>query len=150
MIFGESIVQLAIFCRRWKREYELRVSKDLEDAINCRDVTVKKYDEMEVQAKAALCRTADIVGIASLSVDDAINTNAENDRQLLQALGAKIGKFIEEIFQQNFYFILLQTLSLVYTVIVVDAAKIPEAHVVYAITPACQQLIMIGKLLLYL
>ena len=85
---GDVISNLIYFfiIFRWKREYELRAFEDLRETEKKYEDNIKKYNELKGQALAALCRTADVVGMTT--------TGAAKNRQLLEALGAKIGMFV--------------------------------------------------------
>ena len=75
---------------------------------------------------AALCRTADIVGMTT--------TGAAKNRLMLESLKPKIGKEISYNLLQY-----ISHYSLLCVVIVEEAAPVLESHVVSSLTPDCQQ-----------
>ena len=58
--------------------------QDLRDTELDYEQCIQMYNELKGQALAALCRTADVVGMTT--------TGAAKNRSMLEALGAKIGK----------------------------------------------------------
>ena len=68
---------------QWKRAYQEIIQQDLRNTEKEYENKIVEYNELKGQALAALCRTADIVGMTT--------TGAAKNRLLLEALKAKIG-----------------------------------------------------------
>ncbi|XP_045029940.1 NFX1-type zinc finger-containing protein 1 isoform X2 [Daphnia magna] len=67
---------------QWKRSYQDIVNNDLRDSEIDYEKKIKEYNELKGEALAALCRTADVVGMTT--------TGAAKNRALLESLKAKI------------------------------------------------------------
>ena len=71
---------------QWKRAYQEIIQQDLRDFEKEYEDKIVKYNELKGQALAALCRTADIIGMTT--------TGAAKNRLLLESLKAKIGNWV--------------------------------------------------------
>jgi hypothetical protein len=65
---------------QWKRSYENIINEELQEFKG----KIKEYNQLKGEALAALCRTADVIGMTT--------TGAAKNRLLLESLKAKIGK----------------------------------------------------------
>lgn len=81
---------------QWKRSYQDIVNKDLRDSEMDYEKKIKEYNELKGEALAALCRTADVVGMTT--------TGAAKNRALLESLKAKIGIPFKGFAFFNFFF----------------------------------------------
>lgn len=72
---------------QWKRLYQEIVNQDLRDTERDYEEKIKEYNQLKGKALAALCRTADVIGMTT--------TGAAKNRLLLESLKAKIGKSFE-------------------------------------------------------
>jgi hypothetical protein len=72
---------------QWKRLYQEIVNQDLRDTERDYEDKIKEYNQLKGKALAALCRTADVIGMTT--------TGAAKNRLLLESLKAKIGKSFE-------------------------------------------------------
>ena len=66
---------------QWKRSYENIINEELQEFKG----KIKEYNQLKGEALAALCRTADVIGMTT--------TGAAKNRLLLESLKAKIGKY---------------------------------------------------------
>ena len=71
---------------QWKRAYQEIIQQDLRDFEKEYEDKIVNYNELKGQALAALCRTADIIGMTT--------TGAAKNRLLLESLKAKIGNWV--------------------------------------------------------
>ena len=71
---------------QWKRAYQEIIQQDLRDSEKEYEDKIVNYNELKGQALAALCRTADIIGMTT--------TGAAKNRLLLESLKAKIGNWV--------------------------------------------------------
>jgi hypothetical protein len=68
---------------QWKRVYREIIEQDVRESTEKYQAQIKEYNELKGKALAALCRTADVIGMTT--------TGAAKNRSLLESLGAKIG-----------------------------------------------------------
>lgn len=115
----------------WKHRYHEMIHQDLMNTEKAYEDKIKEFNKLKGEALAALCRTADVVGMTT--------TGAAKNRLLLESLKAKIGIYSCRL---EFIQLLLIVLSIV---IVEEAAEVLESHIVCSLTTDCQQLIMIGN-----
>ena len=126
-----------VFVISWKSQYQSIVYSDLNSVEQNYECSIRAYNELKGQALAALCRTADVVGMTT--------TGAAKNRPMLEALGAKIGTEIPYRFDVAHIVLLLLLIEIFnFAVVVEEAAEVLESHIVCSLTKSCQQLIMIG------
>ena len=125
-----------MYCN-WKKRLQNIVSQELRDAEVEYEARIKEYNELKGLALAALCRTADVIGMTT--------TGAAKNRLLLESLNAKIGNL------NSPFIVFISVILFLYAwnilVIVEEAAEVLESHIVCSLTSECQQLIMIGNYL---
>ena len=68
---------------QWKRVYREIIEQDVRESTEKYQAQIKEYNQLKGKALAALCRTADVIGMTT--------TGAAKNRSLLESLGAKIG-----------------------------------------------------------
>ena len=120
------------YCAWKQRAFEILQEKVSELEAQCR-LQVNKLKDVDTLDTAEMIRGADIVGITT--------TGAARQRALIAPLESKIGKRKQcscNFRKVNFYF------SERCLVIVEEAAEVLEAHVITALSPSCQHLILIG------
>ena len=83
-IMTMPISQRWMLFAQWKRIYQEIVNQDLRDTQKDYEEKIKEYNQLKGEALAALCRTADVIGMTT--------TGAAKNRLLLESLKAKIGK----------------------------------------------------------
>jgi hypothetical protein len=71
--------------KKWKRVYREMIEQDLRKSKEEYESQIKLFNELKGKALAALCRTADVVGMTT--------TGAAKNRLLLESLKAKIGMY---------------------------------------------------------
>jgi hypothetical protein len=71
--------------RKWKRSYQEMMEQDVRKSKEDYESQIKEYNQLKGQALAALCRTADVIGMTT--------TGAAKNRLLLESLKAKIGMY---------------------------------------------------------
>jgi hypothetical protein len=69
--------------RKWKRSYQEMIEQDVRKSKEEYESQIKEYNQLKGQALAALCRTADVIGMTT--------TGAAKNRLLLESLKAKVG-----------------------------------------------------------
>jgi hypothetical protein len=85
---------------KWKRVYREMIEMDLRKSKEEYESQIKEYNQLKGQALAALCRTADVVGMTT--------TGAAKNRLLLESLKAKIGTYF------FFFFFYIHSLTFIY------------------------------------
>lgn len=85
---------------KWKRVYREMIEQDLRKSKEEYESQIKLFNELKGKALAALCRTADVVGMTT--------TGAAKNRLLLESLKAKIGTYF------FFFFFYIHSLTFIY------------------------------------
>jgi hypothetical protein len=84
-ILTMSLRQRWMLFRKWKRSYQEMMEQDVRKSKEDYESQIKEYNQLKGQALAALCRTADVIGMTT--------TGAAKNRLLLESLKAKIGMY---------------------------------------------------------